>query len=168
MVPVLLFYFFSLLAIGGGILTVTRRSVVVSGVWLIVSLLGVAGLFLLEGAEFLFVAQLILYVGGIILLFLIAVMLVNFNAAVYTRRFRNGWPAVLSICLLLAAELLALLSAGRFAAPVTPAPGLPNADAVADALLSKYLVAFELASVVLLAAVVGAVLMGQKRKEHAS
>jgi NADH-quinone oxidoreductase subunit J len=167
MVPVLLFYFFSLLSIGGGILTITRRSVVLSGVWLIVSLLGVAGLFLLQGAEFLFVAQLILYVGGVILLFLIAVMLVNFNAAVYIRRFRNGWPAVFCMCLLLAVELLALLSAGRFAAPAHVAQPLLNTDALADALLSKYLVAFELASVVLLAAVVGAVLMGQKRKEPA-
>jgi NADH-quinone oxidoreductase subunit J len=100
-------------------------------------------------------------------LFLIAVMLVNFNAAVYIRRFRNGWPAVFCMCLLLAVELLALLSAGRFAAPAHVAQPLLNTDALADALLSKYLVAFELASVVLLAAVVGAVLMGQKRKEPA-
>jgi NADH:ubiquinone oxidoreductase subunit 6 (subunit J) len=73
MLETILFYFFSLLAVGGGILTVTCRTVVICGVWLIVSLLGVAGLFLLEGAEFLFIAQLILYVGGVVLLFIIAV-----------------------------------------------------------------------------------------------
>ncbi len=64
MLPAALFYFFSLLTLTGAVLCVTRRNPVLSGAWLIVSLLGVAGLFLLMGAEFLFVAQIILYIGG--------------------------------------------------------------------------------------------------------
>ncbi len=169
MLEALLFYFFSLLALGGGILMLTRRSVVVSGVWLIVSLLGVAGLFLLQGAEFLFVSQLILYIGGVVLLFLIALMLINPETSIQLKRFRGGWFLIVCLCAGLAAELTAALARTHLPA-VQPISGTTqaNTEALADALFSHYLVPFELASIVLLAAIVGAVVMGQKREEPRS
>lgn len=164
MIDVLLFYFFSVLVLGGAILTITRRNAVMSAVCLIVSLLGVAGIFLLVGAEFLFVAQLILYVGGVVLLFLFVIMLVNLEAAARIRQFRRGWPLVIVAGLGLAAELLFLLCRGNLpeAVPVAALP--PNTEALADIWFSQYLVAFELTSIVLLVAIVGAVWMGQTRK----
>jgi NADH-quinone oxidoreductase subunit J len=161
-----LFYFFSLLAIAGAILTVALRNVILNAVWLIISLLGVAGLFLLQGAEFLFVSQLILYIGGVVLLFLFAIMLVNLDAAAQLRRFRRGWLWILFAGAGLAAELVTLLVRGTLpAAASSTAPAVPNTEAFALILFSRYLVAFELASVLLLAAIVGAVWMGQRREE---
>jgi NADH-quinone oxidoreductase subunit J len=161
-----LFYFFSLLAIAGAILTVALRNVILNAVWLVISLLGVAGLFLLQGAEFLFVSQLILYIGGVVLLFLFAIMLVNLDTATRLPRFRLGWSLILLAGAGLAAELITLLLRGTLpAAASSAAPAVPNTEALADILFSRYLVAFELASVLLLTAIVGAVWMGQRREE---
>jgi NADH-quinone oxidoreductase subunit J len=169
MLGAILFYLFSLLAVGGGVVMITRRSVVVSGVWLIASLLGVAGLFLLQGAEFLFVAQLILYIGGVVLLFLIAIMLINLEQSSGLRRFRRAWPFVACVSAGLAIELTILLSRGGLPHAAVAQPlAAPNTEALADTLFSHYLAAFELASVVLLAAIVGAVVLGQRREEPRS
>lgn len=167
MIDTALFYFFTLLTLGGAVLAVTRRSAVLSAVWLIVSLLGVAGLFLLLGAEFLFAAQIILYIGGITLLFLFVIMLVNLDAAAQLRQFRRSWPLLAVAGGGLAAELIALLVRGQLPAAAAKLPDLPgNTEALATVLLSKYLVAFELASIVLLVAIVGSVWMGQQRRNH--
>ena len=77
----ILFYFFALLAIGSAILMVTRRNIVHSAVFLISTLLATAGIFLQLQAEFLFVVQIILYVGGIMVLFIFVIMLVNLDVA---------------------------------------------------------------------------------------
>src|SRR5450755_828612 len=95
MLETLLFYIFAGLTLVGALLTITRRSAVLSAVWLTVSLLGVAGIFLLLGAEFLFVAQIVLYTGGITLLFLFVIMLVNLDAAAKVRQFRRAWPLII-------------------------------------------------------------------------
>jgi NADH-quinone oxidoreductase subunit J len=170
MIEAALFYWFALLTVLGGILTVTRRSAVLAAVWLTVSLLGVAGLFLLLGAEFLFAAQIIIYIGGITLLFLFVIMLVNLEAASHLRQFRRGWPLFAAAGVGLATELILLLRRGdSFSFPplTAPSPQPNNIFAVADALLSQQLVAFELISVLLLVAIIGSVWMGQQRKPHA-
>lgn len=167
MLAAALFYFFSFLTLSGAILCVTRRNPVLSGAWLIVSLLGVAGLFLLMGAEFLFVAQIILYIGGITLLFLFVIMLVNLEGIVRVRQFRRAWPVVLAVGVGLVAEIIALLLRGRLpqeAAEVSNTAG--NTERLADVLFSAYFVPFELASVLLLIAIVGSIWMGQRRPER--
>src|SRR6202140_663241 len=92
------FYFFAVLVLGGAILTITRRSAVHSAVSLIVSLMGVAGLYLLQQAEFLFAVQIVLYIGGIMVLFLFVIMLVNLDEAAKERQFnRQWWIALLCV-----------------------------------------------------------------------
>jgi NADH-quinone oxidoreductase subunit J len=165
MIETVLFYVFALLTLGGALLTITRRSAVLAAVWLTVSLLGVAGLFLVLGAEFLFAAQIVLYIGGVTLLFLFVVMLVNLDAAAKVRQFRKAWPLVAIASPLLGGELIALLAKGAQypAANASGAVAVDNPGAIADLLLSRYAVAFELASVLLLVAIVGSVRMGQQR-----
>jgi NADH-quinone oxidoreductase subunit J len=165
MIEQVLFYLFACLTLGGGILTITRRSAVLAAVWLTVSLLGVAGLFLMAGAEFLFVAQIVVYIGGITLLFLFVVMLVNLDAAAHLRQFRKAWPVVVLAGIGLAAEFITSL-AKYPAVPLPPfsASERGNTEALADLLFSRYAVAFELASVLLLVAIVGSVWMGLQRK----
>jgi NADH-quinone oxidoreductase subunit J len=165
MIEQLLFYVFALLTLVGGILTITRRSAVLAAVWLTVSLLGVAGLFLLMGAEFLFVAQIVVYIGGITLLFLFVVMLVNLDAAAHLRQFRRAWPIVVLAGAGLACELIAALAKHPVVALATFSSGEKgNTEAIADVLFSRYFVAFEVASVLLLVAIVGSVWMGLQRK----
>ena len=168
MLNTVLFYAFALLVLGGGVLTITRRSAIHSAVSLIVSLLGVAGLYLLQQAEFLFAVQIILYVGGIMLLFLFVIMLVNLDEAAKQRQFNRQWLVALVAVLAVAAEIGYFLYRGKDAfkfadIPATAAAAIGNTEMVADSLFSEYLLPFEIASVLLLVAVVGSVVMAKKR-----
>src|SRR5437763_8322241 len=91
LIDTVLFYIFALLVLGGGVLTITRRNAVHSAISLIVSLLGVAGLYLMQQAEFLFAVQIVLYVGSIMVLFLFVIMLVNLDEAAKLRQFNRQW-----------------------------------------------------------------------------
>src|SRR5690349_22752857 len=162
----ILFYIFGLMVLGGGVLTITRRSAVHSAISLIVSLLGVAGLYLLQQAEFLFAVQIVLYVGGIMVLFLFVIMLVNLDEAAKERQFNGQWAVALAATLAVAAELGYFLYRGKAAfhiAETAPAAAsaLGNVEQVADSLFSEYLLPFEIASVLLLVAVVGSVVMAK-------
>ena len=105
LIDTILFYLFALLALGGGILTITRRNAVHSAISLIVSLMGVAGLYLLQQAEFLFAVQIVLYVGGIMVLFLFVIMLVNLDQAAQERQFNRQWLIGLAAVAAVGAEV---------------------------------------------------------------
>jgi NADH-quinone oxidoreductase subunit J len=169
MLDTVFFYFFALLTLGGGVLTITRRNAIHSAISLIVSLIGVAGLFLLQHAEFLFAVQIVLYIGGIMVLFLFVIMLVNLDESARERQFNKQWWLALACAGIVAAEVLFVIKkgAGAFrlaaAAPTAAAGQLGNTERVADMLFSEYLLPFEIASMLLLAAVVGSVIMAKKR-----
>ncbi len=99
------FYFFATLAVVSAILVVTRRNAVHSAIFLVMSLLSTAGIFLQLHAEFLFIVQVILYVGGIMVLFIFVIMLVNLDVAARQMQFNRMWLVALS---------WPLLSARRF------------------------------------------------------
>lgn len=168
MIDTIFFYVFALLTLGGGILAVTRRNAVHSAIWLIVSLLGVAGLYLLQHAEFLFVVQIVLYVGGVMLLFLFVIMLVNLDQAARERQFNRQWWLALACVLAIGAELAYFIHRGATAFRLAPPPEATpvmggNTERLADVLFSEYLLPFEIASVLLLVAIVGSVVMAKKR-----
>jgi NADH-quinone oxidoreductase subunit J len=168
LIDTVLFYVFALLTLGGGVLTITRRNAVHSAISLIVSLLGVAGLYLLQKAEFLFAVQIVLYVGGIMVLFLFVIMLVNLDQAAKERQFNRQWAVAIAATLAVAAELAYFLYRGKDAFRIAEtssatASALGNVEQVADSLFSEYLLPFEIASVLLLVAVVGSVVMAKKR-----
>ena len=163
-----LFYLFALLVLGGGILTITRRSAVHSAISLIVSLMGVAGLYLLQQAEFLFAVQIVLYVGGIMVLFLFVIMLVNLDQAARERQFNRQWMVAIAAVIAVGAEIAYFMYRGKgafqFAEPASAMqPVMGNTEAVAQTLFSEYLLPFELTSILLLVAVVGSVVMAKKR-----
>src|SRR3981081_1461869 len=103
------FYFFALLVLGGAILTIPRRSAIHSAISLIVSLMGVAGLYLLQKAEFLFAVQIILYIGGIMVLFLFVIMLVNLDEQAKERQFNGQWWVALACVAAVAGACVFLL-----------------------------------------------------------
>src|SRR5258708_10762117 len=94
------FYFFALLVLGGAILTITRRSAIHSAICLIVSLIGVAGLYLLQKAEFLFAVQIILYIGGILVLVLFGITLVKLGEHGQGREVNRRWVVVVGLFVL--------------------------------------------------------------------
>jgi len=169
MTDAIFFYAFALLAVGGGVLMITRRSAVHSAIWLIVSLLGVAGLYLLQKAEFLFAVQIVLYIGGIMVLFLFVIMLVNLDEASRQRQFNRQWWIALAALAAVGVEIVYFLKAGGSAFRLSPpeaeagAAGPGNTEQIADVLFSEYLLPFEVASLLLLVAIVGSVLMAKKR-----
>jgi len=168
MLDTVLFYSFAALVLGGGILTITRRSAVHSAISLIVSLLGVAGLYLLQQAEFLFAVQIVLYVGGIMVLFLFVIMLVNLDDAAHMRQFNRQWAVALVAVAAVGAEGIYFFHRGAAAFHLgIPASTIQvsagNTEALADSLFSEYLLPFEIASLLLLVAVIGSVIMAKKR-----
>ena len=168
LIDTVLFYVFALLVLGGGVLTITRRNAVHSAMCLILSLIGVAGLYLLQHAEFLFAVQIVLYVGGIMVLFLFVIMLVNLDQAARERQFSRYWMVGLAAVVLAGLQLFWFLRQGAGAFRLARAPegaphALGNTEQIADVLFSEYLLPFEIASILLLVAVVGSVIMAKKR-----
>ncbi|MEP7361933.1 MAG: NADH-quinone oxidoreductase subunit J [Acidobacteriota bacterium] len=167
MLDTFFFYVFALLTLGGAIATITRRSAVHSALSLIVSLLGVAGLYLLQKAEFLFAVQIILYIGGIMVLFLFVIMLVNLDDAARQKQFNRQWLLGLVASVLVGVQIVWMLNkAGAIGLPEPQQSRLAqsggNVEQLADLLFRDYLLPFEVVSLLLLVAIVGSVMMARK------
>src|SRR5437868_578147 len=144
LIDTVLFYVFAVMVLGGGILTITRRNAVHSAISLIVSLLGVAGLYLLQKAEFLFAVQIVLYIGGIMVLFLFVIMLVNLDQAAKERQFNKQWLIALAAAGLVGAQIGWFVYKGKdaFTIATTSMPGASpgeegNTEAIARVLFSE-------------------------------
>ena len=172
-VDVVLFYIFAAVAVISAILVITRKNVVHSAVCLAATLLSVAGIFLTLHAEFLAGVQVIVYVGGILVLFVFVIMLISVEKAIHEKQFSKGWFVGLFVSLLLIAELVFVVTRGKdslvLAQPVEPAQsalGLTgNTQLVGEALYTNYLLPFEIASILLLVAIVGAVALAKRKTE---
>ncbi len=160
------------LAVLGGILVITRRNAVHSALALILTLLAVAGLYLMLYAPFVAGVQIILYAGGIMVLFLFVIMLVNLDKAQKEEQFNKIW-----IIGLIGALGLGALFVGIFVRSSQSKDDVfyqllrrplatldqENTQAVGQMLYQNYMFAFEIASLLLLVAIIGAVVMAKKR-----
>ena len=165
----LLFYVFALGALAAAIGVVTLRNPMYCAISLLVSFLCVAALFLLRHAEFLALVQVFVYGGGIMVLFLFVIMLVNLHRLREVKVFGEYAPMAVVLALLLVALVLFVFlgvdhdAVGPPDAFVTvEGESLGNAEAVAWTLYRDYLLPFEIASVFLLVAMVGAVVLGRR------
>ena len=159
------FYLFATIILAGAVLTITRRNAVHSAIFLVSTLLGIAGLYLHLHAEFLAGVQVFLYVGGIMVLFLFVIMLVNLDQAVRLPQFNRQWWLALVAAVAMLAEFGYGIYRGReaFAFPEAAAGAVqPNTQAVGNALYQTYMLPFEIASIMLLVAMIGAVVMAKK------
>ncbi|HVO61828.1 MAG TPA: NADH-quinone oxidoreductase subunit J [Terriglobales bacterium] len=162
------FYFLSAMALISGMLVITRRNAVHSALALIVTLLSLAGIYLMLYAPFVAGVQIILYAGGIMVLFLFVIMLVNLERAEKEKQFNKQW-----LIAIVAAGALGLLFvkvfvesktvAGLVQKPVAELAETSNTQQVGIALYGNYMLAFEIASLLLLVAIVGAVVMAKKK-----
>ena len=162
----LMFLFFAVAAIASGLLVVILQNPLRAALSLVINLFSVAGLYLSLNAYFLATVQVIVYAGAIMVLFLFVIMMIDVREVVLQRFMPGGNLPAMVLIVLLGAEMLALvLWSDRFAvtSPVTmPAGG--EIGRLSKTLFADYLLPFEVASVILLAALVGAIVLA--RKEH--
>lgn len=170
MLESILFYTLAAFIIMFGVLVVTARNTVHSVLFLVANFLCVAVIYVMLAAEFLAIIQILVYAGGIVVLYLFVVMLVSLKrppeAAPDARRQSQLGFAIAAVML---AEIAAILvhSAARPASAVAVAAANPmapggNTELVGMLLYSDYLVPFEVASMLLLVAMIGAILLAKK------
>jgi NADH-quinone oxidoreductase subunit J len=159
------FYYLAAASIASALLAVTRRSPVHSMLWVLALFLHVAGIFLLLGAEFLAAVQVIVYAGAILMFYLFVVMLFDLPEEEARPRFGAHWPFAaavgISFCL-----LAWLGRAGSGVAPAGPSGGAAADGSTASiglALFGPFALPFEVASLLLLAAIIGAVVLARRR-----
>ena len=159
------FYMLSGLMVIGGLLVITRKNAVHSALALIVTLLAQAGLYLMLYAPFVAGVQIILYAGGIMVLFLFVIMLVNLERMQAEKQFNKQWLVGLVAALALGGMFVAVYVKGRALFPVQAAsmPEAQNTQSIGLMLYGDYMFAFEIASLLLLVAIIGAVVMAKKR-----
>jgi NADH-quinone oxidoreductase subunit J len=167
----LLFWVFAGLAIAGGVMCMTRRNPVNSALWLVVTLFALAALFVMLDAQFLGVLQVLVYAGAIMVLFLFVIMLLNLGRGA-PQDIKGGVGKFVATLLSagLGIQLVAVARSGPPDAIRLP-PGSMEAmqrqeglvAVVGKALYGDYLVPFEITSVLLLAAIVGAVVLAKRR-----
>jgi len=171
MVEKILFLIFAVLSVAGGVSTITRKNIVHALILLVFTFLNIAAIFFLTQAYFVAVIQILVYAGAIMVLFVFVVMFLNlrtFQEEEQTHR-RQRWVAlVLSVLVL--AEFVIILAGITF----TSARGGFTPEAVAqaggstrvfgDALFNQMLLPFEVASVILLVAMVGAIILVKKER----
>jgi NADH-quinone oxidoreductase subunit J len=167
----LLFYLFAVIAVVGALGVVTLRNPMYGAISLLVTFLAVAVLFLLRHAEFVGMVQIFVYGGGIMVLFLFVIMLVNLHRLPDVRMFGGQAPAVAILATLLFVVFGWFFVQAPFG-PANPHPHvldavgterLGNSQAVAWALYTQNLLPFEIASVFLLVAMIGAVVLGRRQ-----
>ena len=167
------FYYLASTSVASALLAVTRKNPIHSMLWVLALFLHVAGIFLLLGAEFLAAVQVIVYAGAILIFYLVVLMLLDLPDEEARPRFGTHWPFAAAGGLGFAAlawlgqtETLAPVGAGIAPAAermATEGAPLGSVSEIGMALFGPFALPFEIASLVLLAAIVGAIVIAKKR-----
>jgi len=175
MIGLIAFYVFATMTIASAVAVIFARNPVHSVLWLIVAFFNAAGLMLLVGAEFIAMLLVIVYVGAVAVLFLFVVMMLDVDFASLRSGFTRNLPFGLLIALVLLAEIIVAVSARNagLESGTIPAARQPNIVALGELMYSRYLFPFEIAGLVLLVAMIGAIVLthrsrGDVRGQNAS
>ena len=168
MIAILAFYLFATLAIASAVAVIFARNPVHSVLWLIVAFFNAAGLMLLLGAEFIAMLVVIVYVGAVAVLFLFVVMMLDVDFSSLRSGFTRNLPFGIIIALVLLAEIVIAVSAWRAGPAMSgraiPEAAQPNIVALGQLLYSRYLLPFELAGLILLVAMIGAIVLTHRKR----
>ena len=168
MIHVLAFYLFAAMTILSGVCVILSRNPVHSVLWLILAFFNAAGLMVLVGAEFIAMLLVIVYVGAVAVLFLFVVMMLDIDFASLRSGFTKNLPFGILIAIALLAEIIVAVSAWKAGPTLSgheiPAAKIPNIVAIGQLLYSRYLFAFELAGLILLVAMVGAIVLTHRSR----
>jgi NADH-quinone oxidoreductase subunit J len=168
MLHAIAFYVLSFFILGFAVLVVSTRNTVHSVLYLVLNFLAIAALYVMLTAQFLAVIQVLVYAGGIVVLYLFVVMLVNLKRPPedHSSPQRQSWIGF-ALAGVVLAELGGILIVGR----VAPQPGpnmelsdlaINNVERIGMLLYTEYLIPFELASMLLLVAMVGAIILAKR------
>jgi NADH-quinone oxidoreductase subunit J len=164
LIPTLVFYLFAAAVIFSGLMVISSKNPVHSVLFLILAFFNAAGLFVLLGAEYIAMTLVIVYVGAVAVLFLFVVMMLNVNF----EELREGFLRYLPIGALVASTLLGELVLVFFlslkfptalAPAAQPLPAASNTQAIGNVLYTWYLYPFQMAGIILLIAMIGAIVL---------
>ena len=161
------FWYLAGASVASALLAVTRRNPIHSMLWVLALFLHVAGIYLLLGAEFLAAVQVIVYAGAILVFYLFVLMLLDLPDEVARPRFGRHWPFAVLVGLSFVVPVWLGRLGAVAAAPAGPVSGEArppgNLTQMGAALFGPFALPFEVASLVLLAAIVGAVVLARKK-----
>jgi NADH-quinone oxidoreductase subunit J len=170
MITLIAFYLLAAVTIASAVLVIFARNPVHSVLWLILAFFNAAGLMLILGAEFIAMLLVIVYVGAVAVLFLFVVMMLDVDFAKLRSGFTRNLPFGLLIALVLLAEIVVAVSAWKTGPVLADAPAQavqPNIVAIGELLYSRYLMPFELAGLILLVAMIGAIVLTHRSRPDA-
>ena len=165
MVQTLFFYIFATITCLAGLMVVTARNPVHSVLFLILAFFNAAGLFILLGAEFLAMLLVVVYVGAVAVLFLFVVMMLDINYSELREGFQKYMPLGLGVAALLLAEiLLTLFSQAELRSTATMTSETHNTLELGRVLYTDYIYLFQLAGLILLVAMIGAITLTLRKR----
>lgn len=162
--PQILFWFFAALMLGSALIVVHGRNLIHSGFALLATFFSTAAFYAFLGADFLAGAQVLIYVGGILILLLFGVMLTNriFDVNLRTETFQVAPSALVSVGVFVMLTLLIIKTPWRQVSLVEEGP---TTEKIGNLLVTTYLLPFEVASVLLLVALLGAAMLVRRRSD---
>jgi NADH-quinone oxidoreductase subunit J len=173
-VPVVFFYLFAGVMIASAFMVIASRNPVHSVLFLILTFVNASGLFVLAGAEFLALQLIVVYVGAVAVLFLFVVMMLDIDFVALREGFLQYLPVGGLVAMIVLGELVLVAGAwaiapgfaGHAPEPVPDLAKIGNVEAIGHVLYTKYFFFFQLAGMVLLTAMVGAIVLTLRHKEH--
>ena len=166
-----IFLVLSVIVLGSATAVVTVRNSVHSALFLVLTFFTTAGIWILLEAEFLAITLVLVYVGAVMVLFLFVVMMLDVNSASKHEGFADLLPIALGVGLIMAVELVLVLSrdyfgVANFPSPISAATDYSNARMLGELLYTEYLFQFEAAAVVLLIAIVAAIGLTMRKRPN--
>jgi NADH-quinone oxidoreductase subunit J len=167
--PALFFYLFAAVCVASAVMVIVSRNPVHSVLFLILAFVNAAGLFILLGAEFLAMILVVVYVGAVAVLFLFVIMMLDVDFAELRQGFLNYLPIGVLVGAIVFFELIAVWAINPQVAKAGVAPiptDISNTQAIGLVLYTKYIHYFQLAGMVLLVAMVGAIVLTLRHKAN--
>ena len=166
MIEALFFYMFAGIMLASGLMVVVSRNPVYSVLFLILAFFNAAGLFVLIGAEFLAMLLVVVYVGAVAVLFLFVVMMLDINFSEMRAGFQKYLPLGLIVGGILVFELVAAMYGDVFKGATLPeAMDISNTRALGNVIYTKYMYLFQVAGLILLVAMIGAISLTMRKRE---
>ena len=166
MIEALFFYLFAGIMLASGLMVVVSRNPVYSVLFLILAFFNAAGLFVLIGAEFLAMLLVVVYVGAVAVLFLFVVMMLDINFSEMRAGFQKYLPLGLIVGGILVFELVAAMYGDVFKGATLPeAMDISNTRALGNVFYTKYMYLFQVAGLILLVAMIGAISLTMRKRE---
>ncbi len=167
MLPELFFGYYAVVIVFLSILVVTRRNPVHSVMWMLLLFFHIAGLYLFLNAEFIAAIQVIVYAGAILVLFLFVVLLLNLREEIKTDRLIGSWPVAFVIAsvffVIVSISIKSLVPAPPGKYSIAFIQEVTHTKALGQLLYTEFLFPFEIASLVLLVAVIGAIVLAKRK-----